>query len=239
MIRRSTLAWPGPLPADQGRPRAVRLLAVSDEVERALEFERNRADLGRLDGILGCGDLEPDYLAFLADAFCVPLLYVRGNHDRGSSWVAGTTKLPRPLGTRVERLAGVPILGLSWPGEHRGQAIRDEAAAWRQAISAYLRARGQGPLIILSHMPPRGHGDTPEDHYHLGFAAYHWLCRRLDPRLWLHGHTSVAASADWRVDWGTTTLTNVTGAVLVELTPPDQRGATIEAESTRTSEDPN
>jgi len=37
MIRRLTLDWPGTRP--------VRLLAVSDEAERALEFEANRAAL--------------------------------------------------------------------------------------------------------------------------------------------------------------------------------------------------
>ena len=71
----------------------------------------------------------------------------------------------------------------------------------------------QRPLIVFSHVPPRGLGDTPEDHYHRGFAAYEWLCRRLHPTLWLHGHTSMAAARDWRVTWGDTTLVNVTGAV--------------------------
>jgi len=66
MIRRLSLpAW---APAAQ----SVRLLAVSDEPERALDFDRNRTDLGRVDAILGCGDLEPDYLNFLADAFKAP-----------------------------------------------------------------------------------------------------------------------------------------------------------------------
>jgi len=219
MIRRLTLDWPGTRP--------VRLLAVSDEAERALEFEANRAALGPIDGVIGCGDLEPDYLAFLADAFCVPLLYVRGNHDRGANWRAGSPNLPHVLGARVERLAGLAVAGLSWPGSGSGEgqgdgdvdrrAIRDEASAWRQAIGMYLRARGQKPLILVSHVPPRGLGDTPGDHYHRGFAAYHWLCRRLKPRLWLHGHTAPAAATDLRADWGSTTLVNATGAVLIEI----------------------
>ena len=53
--------------------------------------------------------------------------------------------------------------------------------------------------------------------YHRGFAGYRWLCRRLKPRLWIHGHSALAAVADWRQDWGGTTLVNVTGAVLVEM----------------------
>jgi len=211
VIRRLNLPWP----ALADRP--VRLLAVSDEAERALDFEDNRAALGEIDGILGCGDLEPAYLAFLADAFHAPLLYVRGNHDRGANWSTGREDLPQALGRGIDELAGLPVAGLSWPGEGRGQAVRDEGAAWRQALGIWFRLRGARPLIMLSHVPPRGLGDVPQDDYHRGFAAYRWLCRRLRPLLWLHGHTTPAAARDWRVQWADTTLVNVTGAVLVEI----------------------
>jgi Icc-related predicted phosphoesterase len=196
----------------------VRLLAVSDERDRALEFERNRAEIGRLHAVVGCGDLDPDYLAFLGDAFRVPLLYVRGNHDRGANWQARREELPGSLGPQYEKIDGVSVVGLSWPGDDRGtQAPRDEFAAWRQVIPLGFRAPRTRPLIVISHVPPLGLGDSPEDSYHRGFAAYHWLCRRLRPTLWLHGHTSMAAARDWRVTWGETTLANVTGSVLVEL----------------------
>jgi Icc-related predicted phosphoesterase len=231
MIRRLAIDWPQPLPAlPDGDERPLRLLAVSDEAERAFDFERNRADIAPVDGIIGAGDLEPDYLAFLADAFHAPLLYVRGNHDRGANWTALDKVLPRPLEARTEKLAGLTVAGLGWPGDRRGQAVRDETAAWGQALNLTFRARGQRPLIVVSHVPPRGLGDSPEDHYHRGFAAYHWLCRRINPRIWIHGHTALAAAANWRYDWGSTTLVNATGAVLFELTGSPGPAATIAAE---------
>jgi len=214
VIRRVSLQWPADASPDH--PESVRLLAVSDEPEQSLSFERNRAQIGRIDAVLGCGDLRPDYLAFLADAFKVPLLYVRGNHDRGPNWTETHEILPAEI--KGETIGGVSIVGLSWPGDERDiRAIRDESAAWRQALPIGLRPARQQPLIIMSHVPPRGLGDVPEDHYHRGFAAYHWLCRRLRPAIWLHGHTSMAAAQDWRVDWAETALVNVTGAVLVEV----------------------
>lgn len=222
MIRRLNL----PDGAPGGK--SVRLLAVSDEAERALDFDTNRVALGKVDGILGCGDLDPDYLSFLADAFKAPLVYVRGNHDRGANWSARRGTLPRALDNDVDALAGVSVAGLSWPGEGRGQAVRDEGAAWRQALRAWLRLRRNRPLIVLSHVPPRGLGDVPQDDYHRGFAAYRWLCRRLRPQLWLHGHTSPAATTDWRVHLGATTLVNVTGAVLIEIGAPRADAATID-----------
>jgi Icc-related predicted phosphoesterase len=196
----------------------LRLLAVSDEPERAFDFERNRVAIGRIDGVVGCGDLEPDYLAFLADAFHVPLLYVRGNHDRGLNWESTGKMLPGSLTEKGESIGGVGVVGLSWPGGERStHAIRDEQAAWRQVLRLGLKPPRPRPLIVLSHVPPRGFGDTPEDYYHRGFAAYEWLLKRIKPALWLHGHTSMAAARDWRVTCGATTLANVTGAVLVEL----------------------
>jgi Icc-related predicted phosphoesterase len=69
----------------------------------------------------------------------------------------------------------------------------------------------------LSHVPPRGVGDVPEDHYHRGFAAYRWLCRRLAPPLWIHGHSALSAVSSWRQDSGGTTFVNATGAVLIEI----------------------
>ena len=59
----------------------VRLLAVSDEVEPQLLDQRTVAALGRIDLLIGCGDLPADYLDGLGTLYNVPLLFVRGNHD--------------------------------------------------------------------------------------------------------------------------------------------------------------
>lgn len=220
MIRRLKLDWPAEL-APAGA-RATRLLAVSDERERALSDERNRRNIEPVDVIVGCGDLEPDYLSFLGDAFRAPLLYVRGNHDQGGAWEHGQQVVPVPLGGRLEEVGGVSFGGLGWPSRLDGHARRDEASAWRQALALYLRTRlaGRRPAVIVSHVPPYGLGDTPADPYHTGFNAYLWLCRRLQPVLWLHGHTTLAAAENWRTQLGRTTLVNVTGAAVIELGRP-------------------
>jgi len=214
VIRRLRMELPG---AD--RPR-VRLLAISDERSPTLDHAPNREQLQPLDAILGCGDLEPDYLAFLGDAFGVPLIYVRGNHDRDAGWTIGQAQIPDPLEDRFETIGGLTICGLSWPGKDRGRAERDGTAAWWQALTTATRARvgRRSPDIVISHVAPRGLGDAVEDSFHRGFSSYHWLCRTLKPTLWLHGHTTMAGAENWRTDTGHTTLVNVTGGVLIELT---------------------
>jgi uncharacterized protein len=228
MTRRLTVEWPDPeaFKARGGAP--IRLLAVSDAPDPALEHEVNRQALGHLDAIVGCGDLEPSYLGFLADAFHVPLAFVRGNHDRGGQWRAMSEDAPiaMPSG-RLTELSGVTIAPFSWPGLGSDKvALRNERTAWwdvlraaRQLVIRRLRRR-HGPVLIVSHAPPRGVGDAASDPYHLGYNAYRWLLERLQPPLWLHGHTTMATVTDWRDAYGSTTVANVTGSVVVELVPP-------------------
>jgi len=228
MTRRLTVEWPDPevFAARGGAP--IRLLAVSDAPDPALEHEVNRQALGQLDGIVGCGDLEPSYLGFLADAFHVPVAFVRGNHDRGGRWRSTARDAPTAMASgRLTELGDITIAPFSWPGLRSDQvALRDERGAWwdvfraaRQLVLRRLR-RARGPVLIVSHAPPRGVGDTATDPYHRGYAAYRWLLDRLRPPLWLHGHTTIATVTDWRDACGPTTVANVTGSVVVELVPP-------------------
>ncbi len=228
MTRRLTVVWPDarPFVGRDGAP--IRLLAVSDAVDPALEHEVNRLALGRIDGIVGCGDLEPSYLGFLGDAFHVPVAYIRGNHDRGGHWRQTVGDAPGPLSSgHLAEIGGVTVAPFEWPGIRTAHAaLRDERGAWLDVFRAarellVRRARGSSaPVLVLSHAPPRGFGDSTADPYHLGYAAYRWLLDRLRPPLWLHGHVTPASVRDWRDPCGPTMVANVTGAVLVELVPP-------------------
>ena len=228
MVRRLTVRWPDarPFAARDGRP--IRWLAVSDEPDPVLGHEVNRTGLGQLDAIVGCGDLEPDYLGFLADAFHVPLVFVRGNHDRGGRWEESVATLaPRPWRSgRLHALTGLPVAALEWPRGRDGERRRNENGAWADAIRiAASRTRDRligkdQPLVVVSHAPPRGIGDREADAYHVGYRGYRWLLDRTQPPLWLHGHVPPASVEGWRVPADGTEVVNVTGAVLVDFVPP-------------------
>ena len=235
MVRRLTIDWPDPTPfaARGGAP--IRWLAVSDDPDPALDHAANREGLGTLDTIVGGGDLEPDYLGFLADAFAVPLVFVRGNHDRGGRWAeSADASAPGPLASgRIHRLDGLPVAALEWPGLRHGDRRRHDSSAWADAVRVGwrrllgLRGMDRGPLVVLSHAPPRGLGDRTADPYHVGFAGYRWLLDRCRPPVWLHGHVPPASVEGWRVEHDETTVVNVTGSVLVEIRGPgrsDQNG---------------
>jgi hypothetical protein len=231
MTRRLTVEWPDPRPfaARDGAP--IRLLAASDEPDPALDHAKNREQLGHIDAIIGCGDLEPDYLGFLGDAFHAPITYIRGNHDRGGAWARHK---PAPTPTTRGRLVevnGITVVPFEWPGLGQDQAQRDEFRAWldvfRAEVGLWRRGpRGRGtPILVISHAPPRGIGDAATDPYHLGYASYRWLLERREPPLWLHGHPNPASVTDWRDSFGSSVVANVTGSTLVELLPPAEREA--------------
>ncbi|HEY6057971.1 MAG TPA: hypothetical protein VIV06_08060, partial [Candidatus Limnocylindrales bacterium] len=90
MTRRLRLAWPDERPFERLGRSTIRILALSDEADPTLEDARNRAGLGPIDLVVGCGDLKPDRLAFAADSLHAPLAFVRGNHDAGEGWEART-----------------------------------------------------------------------------------------------------------------------------------------------------
>ncbi len=229
MTRRLTVIWPDPGPFERRNGVPIRLLAVADDVDQALDHAVNRRALGPIDAIVGCGDLEPGYLGFLGDAFGAPVSYVRGNHDRGGQWAERTVSAPDHLASgRLVQVGGVIVAPFEWPGLDAQRSRRDESRAWLDAVRAAgalsrLRIRGRrSPVLIVSHAPPRGVGDAATDPYHVGYAGYRWLLDRVRPPLWLHGHTTPASVMDWRATLGRTVVANVTGSVLVELIAPDR-----------------
>ena len=226
MTRRLSIEWPDPRPFASRGGEPIRLLAASDEPDLTLDHAINREQLGHIDAVIGCGDLEPDYLGFLGDAFHAPITYVRGNHDRGGAWARPA---PVPIPTTSGRLVdvnGITVVPLEWPGLGQDQAQRDELRAWLDVLRAeaglYRRGvrAGTTPVLVISHAPPRGIGDAVTDPYHLGYAGYRWLLERRRPPLWLHGHTNPASVNDWRDSFGSSLVANVTGSTLVELLPP-------------------
>jgi hypothetical protein len=227
MTRRLTVTWPDRGPFDRRDGAAIRLLAVSDDIDPALEYAVNREAIGAIDSILGCGDLEPSYLAFLADAFAAPIAYVRGNHDLGGHWERDTSA-PDPLksGDPVE-VEGITLVPFEWPGIGHGPVRRNETRAWLDVFRAerHLVRRGLGlrskPIMVVSHAPPRGVGDVAADSYHRGYAGYRWFLDRRRPPVWLHGHTTPASVSQWHESCGPSTVANVTGAILIELVPPE------------------
>jgi uncharacterized protein len=228
MTDRLTLPWPDPAPfvARGGRP--IRILAVSDEPDPTLDSAVTRERIGAVDMVIGAGDLEPDYLSFVTDAFDAPLRYIRGNHDVGSAWSATRRKLlpePMPDGRVVEE-DGLRLLGFSGsPIYSEGEMQVSALGMWARVIRSSSAAQRAKPVLMVTHAPPRDLNDD-DDRAHRGFTAFRWLVDRVAPPLWLHGHTALVRRGidDRCARHNGTLFYNCTGATLIELHPTDADG---------------
>ena len=228
MTDRLSVRWPDPAPFAQRGERPIRILAVSDEPDTSLDSPATRERLGPIDMIIGAGDLQPEYLSFVVDAFGAPLHYVRGNHDVGAAWAhTEPALLPEPMpDAKLVDEAGLHIIGFSGSPTYSGRGLEVPASGmWRKALHAWLRASRAGPVLVVSHAPPRDVNDD-DDLAHRGFTAFRWLMSRLEAPLWLHGHTAlVRRGIDQRsVRMNGTLFYNCTGATLIELLPPHADG---------------
>ena len=228
MTDRLALPWPDPAPfaARGGRP--IRILAVSDEPDPSLDSAVTRERIGAVDLVIGAGDLEPDYLSFVTDAFDAPLRYIRGNHDVGSAWSATRrTLLPEPMPDgRVIVEDGLRLLGFSGSPIYSDGPMQVSALGmWARVIRSSSAAQRAKPVLVVSHAPPRDMNDD-DDRAHRGFTAFRWLVDRLAPPLWLHGHTALVRRGidDRCATHNGTLFYNCTGATLIELHPSDADG---------------
>jgi hypothetical protein len=210
---------------------AVRILAVSDEVDERLSDDPRTA--GPVDLMLACGDLPFEYLNVLQRWLDAPLAFVPGNHDpdvagyhlsrRGLPVRAGMPATPPwPPGAvnadgRVVDLAGLRLAGLGGSvrysdGPNQYSQRQQQRRARRVGNAARWRRwrDGRGVDIVLAHSPAAGVGDAPDPAHH-GSTALVTLVERLEPPLLLHGHVPPYGPdrADLRI--GTTVARNVVG----------------------------
>jgi len=119
--------------------------------------------------------------------------------------------------TAILHRTGLSIAGLTW-----------RATAARAATGASERP-GARPCVCTRRLGKLDSDDRPEHvppptprrrHRRLppaGSKGYRWLLEHLEPTLWLHGHTPLAATREWKVKVGPTTVVNVSGAVVIDL----------------------
>lgn len=225
MTDRIRIRWPDAAAFAERDGRPLRILAVSDEPDPSLDSLATREGIGPVDFIIGAGDLQPEYLLFVTDAFDAPLHYVRGNHDVGAAWGHSERRhLPEPMrdGAPI-RESGIRLVGFSGSPRYNERGMQvGSLGMWWNSFWGWLAARRARPLVVVTHAPPRDVNDD-QDLAHRGFTAFRWLADRLAPPLWLHGHTALVRRGidDRTARRDGTLFYNCTGATLIELVPPD------------------
>jgi Icc-related predicted phosphoesterase len=165
----------------------IKILSVSDVVEPQLHRVAGQEPFADIRAIISCGDLPPEYLSRLVNAFGAPLFYVSGNHD-----IRYKKKLPEGgvnLHGRIEKVAGLHFLGLEGSHWYNGGPFQYTEAQMR-AVVRRLRPklwwRG-GVDVVITHAPPL-HIHDADDPCHQGFEIFRWLINKYQPQYFIHGH---------------------------------------------------
>ena len=220
-----------------GEAMAIRVLAVSDQVDPRIHSATVRERNPGVQLVFGCGDVPASYLEFLADAIDRPVYFVFGNHvEEATRHPSGSLSQPMgcvDLGGRVVRdrwtgliLAGVP--GSRRYSSHGAMQFSDAQIWWMLARMTprllWNRLRyGRALDVLVSHSPPRHLGDR-EDLPHRGFTALRGFVERARPAYLLHGHVHLYdRSEPWQREHAATRIVNVYPFRVLDLDIPHLR----------------
>lgn len=200
----------------------MKLLAVSDQrLPHMLNAEFLRRHHSDVDVIVSCGDIDPDYLNFIATILCVPLFYVRGNHDtRYTDDSPGGINLHR----HVEIYKDVMFAGLEGSIRYnKGEPQFSQAEMFVEMLSLLpgmlvrRAVNGHGVDVMVTHSPPRFIHDR-EDWAHRGFRAFNWLIRLARPRYLIHGHVDLYDQREIReTDYLGTRIVNINPSKVISV----------------------
>jgi Icc-related predicted phosphoesterase len=212
----------------------MKILAISDRVVDSLYSPRVREEYADVDLLISCGDLPFYYLDFLTSALDAPLVYVRGNHDKGPQYASDGTIWKGVRGGfdihgRIVTRRGLILAGLEGSMRYRPNAeymyneseMRMQVAQLVPRLLWNRQRFGRALDILVTHSPPFGIHDRP-DLPHTGFRVFLSLLKMFKPRYHLHGHIHLyRADTPHTTQHGETTIMNVYPSRVIDI--PDNR----------------
>jgi Icc-related predicted phosphoesterase len=178
----------------------MRVLALADCPPTVLPTD--------VDAVLWLGDLEPAWVEPIR-GIAVPRLGIHGNHDAPGVLDAFGVE---DVHLRLSRLGPLTVTGFQGsPRYTRGGMFQStEKEAGRQI------ERLPAADVLLTHTPPLGVNDEPDDPAHTGFAALRAWVDSHRPRWLLHGHTHPRAVGAVS-QLGETRVVHVHGSTVLDL----------------------
>ena len=184
----------------------MRILAFADEPPHGSVGEL--VAVHQPDLIVLLGDLEPAWTEGLASVD-LPKLGVLGNHDAEDALAA--------VGAEDLQLRRVEVGGLTFSGFGGSPRYSgDGTGEWTEEEAAELVDRLPAADVLLTHSPPAGVNDEPDDPAHCGSPALREWVERNRPAWLLHGHTLPHPGRRVK-HLGDTRVVHVRGAMALDL----------------------
>lgn len=209
----------------------MKILSLSDTQVSFIYSPQVRTRFGKVDLIVGCGDLAYAYLEYVLDALDAPLYFVRGNHDKIIEYTTGGQRTAPhgavDLHCQVRREQGLLLAGVEGSLRYRpGRFQYSQAEMWGHVLRLTPglianRARfGRYLDLFVTHAPAAGIHDA-DDLPHHGIQAFRWLVQVFKPAVFLHGHIHITRpDAVVETQFGPTRVINTYGFRELTLAPP-------------------
>jgi Icc-related predicted phosphoesterase len=184
----------------------VRVLALADKrppLDPALMAEQLRAE-----AVICLGDLDRAWIEPLTH-LRIPRVGVHGNHDPPG--LLREVEVDDLHGRRTA-LGGLTIAGF----EGCVRYGKGGPHHYTQRQASKLARKLPGADVLISHCPPRGINDDPDDPAHVGFEGLLEWVERHQPRHILHGHTHPIAGRTMS-EFGGTRVHWIQGAKVLQL----------------------
>ena len=133
--------------------------------------------------IITLGDLTREDILGLEQVHQIPKIGVYGNHDSGNYMTE--------LGIQDMHLKTWDYQGLKFGGFQGCVRYKEnpDAIMYTQEEAANMMAGFPYVDVFLSHCPPYGINDEPDEISHQGLIGLRKYLDEQKPKVWLHGHT--------------------------------------------------
>lgn len=159
----------------------MKILAIADRPPRT-SIKETLAD-NSIDLICTLGDLDYFSLIDLKSVTNIPKIGVYGNHDSGRYF--------EELGIRNMHLTTFELGGLVFGGFQGCVRYKEnpDAIMYTQEEASELIRKLPRVDVVLTHCPPYGVNDEPEEVAHQGFKGLREYVEQQKPKYLMHGHT--------------------------------------------------
>lgn len=165
----------------------MKILVIADEESRSLWDFWDKSKTDGIDLILSCGDLNSEYLSFLATMTNADVLYVHGNHD--GNYLQKSPEGCICVDDKIINYNGIRIFGLGGSMKYSNGHFQFTEKEMQRRIGKRRLSllKNKGFDILLTHAPA-GNINDMYDLTHKGFECFNKLIRKYNPKFFIHGH---------------------------------------------------
>jgi uncharacterized protein len=226
----------------------MKILCVADQRDPLVYTNTVKSRFKDVDMVLGAGDLPMEYYGFIVSSLNKPLLFVFGNHHlkelsyfkrgfRDDYSIVATSKIIRHtygsiyIGGKIKKVRNILIAGLGGSMRYNdGENQYTDVGMFLTILKLAPRllwnkiVHGRYIDILLTHAPPFGIHDNPNDLCHRGFKSFLWFMRKFKPAFLIHGHIHLYdMNAKRKSTYDETTVINAFSHILIEFEVKNER----------------